>query len=406
MTPRPPRHGLHRACGMAASLVIVASTTACNGSPDASEVGVRTRTDTAGPTIRVVNRGTPPTWTLELAWEVGAPGGAGQPGPEEFGRVHGLAVDAEGSLWIGDAQASEVRRFGPGGEFLVAFGRRGQGPGEMQSLQSLAWLAPDTLALLDSAQGRVLLFDPSGEPLGQIPYPGGVTGPPAVVRLFQIPDGAFAFAPDAGGGQRFLHYTTAGEGGSLPRRRPDDLDPAAAVCPLPDGAIRFYTNPFAPDALLRPLARDRVLEARTDSLRLAVVDQSGDTLRVITDSVPRVPLRDPVWDSAMAEYVEFRRENPGIPCDPEPVRPRLLPPLVDLHLDASGRIWAELRVDEGREVRIYEPDGRLIARSSAPRRQDRIPPAFAPGWMAVLAEGPLGEDVVRAYRIRESPPVG
>jgi sugar lactone lactonase YvrE len=53
-------------------------------------------------------------------------------GPEEFGVVSGLEVDGEGRIYVSDAFNHEIRVFDPGGAFSHAFGKRGEGPGEME----------------------------------------------------------------------------------------------------------------------------------------------------------------------------------------------------------------------------------------------------------------------------------
>lgn len=82
-------------------------------------------------------------------------------GPELFGRITDVAVDANGRVLVLDAEHSEVRIFGSDGTFVGAFGSRGEGPGEFQS--------PDHLALFENGQlvvedlGRLQIFEPQGE---------------------------------------------------------------------------------------------------------------------------------------------------------------------------------------------------------------------------------------------------
>jgi hypothetical protein len=52
-------------------------------------------------------------------------------GPEEFGALSGLEVDGEGRIYVSDAFNTEIRVFHPDGAFSHAFGKRGEGPGEL-----------------------------------------------------------------------------------------------------------------------------------------------------------------------------------------------------------------------------------------------------------------------------------
>jgi len=52
-------------------------------------------------------------------------------GPEEFVVVSGLEVDGEGRIYVSDLLAHDIRVFNSDGTFSHAFGRKGEGPGEM-----------------------------------------------------------------------------------------------------------------------------------------------------------------------------------------------------------------------------------------------------------------------------------
>ena len=91
-------------------------------------------------------------------------------GPEvtQFGRITALAVDYEGSVYVGDGRNYEVRKFDRDGEFLMRFGGRGEGPGEFGNLSGMAVLEDERVAIVDRPQRRISLFDSSsGEYRGQ-----------------------------------------------------------------------------------------------------------------------------------------------------------------------------------------------------------------------------------------------
>ena len=68
---------------------------------------------------------------------------------ETFARVEGVAFDAEGNLYILDAQNSRVVKVGPQGQFITTFGRSGEGPGEFTR----------PLAFSVTRSGEVRVFD-------------------------------------------------------------------------------------------------------------------------------------------------------------------------------------------------------------------------------------------------------
>lgn len=75
--------------------------------------------------------------------------------------VAGLTVDPLGRIYVSEQRPPEVRVYEPGGAFVRALGRRGEGPGEFLTPGGLGWLG-DTLWVHDGANLRVTLFDTSG----------------------------------------------------------------------------------------------------------------------------------------------------------------------------------------------------------------------------------------------------
>ena len=90
-------------------------------------------------------------------------------GPEGFGRIHDLAVDRAGRIYVLDVGSKEVRVFGRDGAYLRTMARDGEGPGEIRypgtANQRITWRAPDQLWISHSRQKVVL--DTSGNELSR-----------------------------------------------------------------------------------------------------------------------------------------------------------------------------------------------------------------------------------------------
>lgn len=74
-----------------------------------------------------------------------------------------MAVDDGGRTYILDSGNQRIQVFGPDGKYLRTIGRRGQGPGEFESLNSISIDPQGNFHVLDSAQRRVQVFTPLGE---------------------------------------------------------------------------------------------------------------------------------------------------------------------------------------------------------------------------------------------------
>lgn len=134
-------------------------------------------------------------WDSASAWRVveelriGAAEGAG---PEVFGRVDALAVDAYGRIYVLDQQAREIRVFDASGAYVRTIGRAGGGPGEFRQPIALTWDTAGRLWVVDPGNGRYVAFDTTGRPVATgrrpagglaVPWPGGFD---SQGRLYEI----------------------------------------------------------------------------------------------------------------------------------------------------------------------------------------------------------------------------
>jgi hypothetical protein len=73
-----------------------------------------------------------------------------------------MAVDGSGSLYILDSGNQRIQVFGPDGKYIRTIGRKGQGPGEFESLNSIAVDGEDHACLCFLYQNRVEKYSPEG----------------------------------------------------------------------------------------------------------------------------------------------------------------------------------------------------------------------------------------------------
>jgi hypothetical protein len=86
-------------------------------------------------------------------------------GPEEFlfDYISDVAVNSKGDIYVADRRLNEVRKFNKDGEYLLTLGRRGQGPGEFQSVGIVSVNSHDELIAYDAMLGRISIFSDNGE---------------------------------------------------------------------------------------------------------------------------------------------------------------------------------------------------------------------------------------------------
>ncbi len=163
----------------------LALATACTEDAAAPPGDLATTFDTIGGTVYVTNTGTPPPARLVPVVSIGPKTLTDTGAPDEFGGVNSVALGPDGEVYVADARNFEVRVFGLDGAHRRTFGRRGEGPGEFETLSSLAW-AGDRLLTYDIMLGRVGQWSAEGEWLGQHRTRGRMTGGGGAIRLYSV----------------------------------------------------------------------------------------------------------------------------------------------------------------------------------------------------------------------------
>ena len=102
---------------------------------------------------------------LELVAEWGCESCAGA---ELIGSIEQVAVAPDGTVFVTDAHAPVVRRFG-GGRESVAFGREGQGPGEFDLAWNIGIVDESTIEVVDIGLRRLTRLDFDGNLLSSRP---------------------------------------------------------------------------------------------------------------------------------------------------------------------------------------------------------------------------------------------
>lgn len=360
--------------------------------------------DTIGGVVHVRNTGVPPRLAAEPLVTIGAPGGMGEPRPDEFGRARSVVADAEGAIYVADALAHEIRVFAPDGRHLRSLGRNGGGPGEYNSLYSLAWIG-DTLAAFDPGNTRIGFLRPDGAWIGSVPYPR-YTGDAMFVRFYPATaDEAYIFGVRRVGERServFVRLSGSGLADTLTAPASPFPDASTTiVCPHPGGGgISFFETPFAPGHLATPAPGGAFATAWSAEYRIAIVTAAGDTVRVIERAYEPLPVGDAEWEAELTDFREFREQVPGARCEPSgPSRPDVKPAIRHLFFDAEGRLWVERYAPDGFDYDVFATDGGLLGTVDVPDRAEDYPPYARDGRLYQVVTDSLDVQYVKAWRV-------
>lgn len=348
--------------------------------------------DSAG--TQVVHNPAEGLWTEETRWtyreelRIGALDGS----PElQFGQISGVDVSPEGEILVLDAQAQEVRVFGPDGAYLRTLGEAGSGPGELGPGAAGVFLAPDgSVRVVDPLNQRVNAYEPDGTPRGSFPldFRGGIP-----LRWEMDPSGRLV-AQLRGMGVPGME---AHEGGDPIVVYGEDGTVTDTIHRLPRGqSVEFSQGQvprirmFEPEPLWDLGSEGTLVSAMNDRYLVDVRDAAGELRHMFSLPFERRPVEE-------SDRTLFRRllrevmENQGTP--PQAVEAVLsnvsfgesYPAFGSLLSGPGGTTWvqniltaADISEGEVEEINpqdlgsprwdVFDPEGRFLGTLELPRR--------------------------------------
>lgn len=326
---------------------------------------------------------------------------------EGFSRIGTVVLADDGTLYVLESQAREVRIFGPNGERLGTRGRPGQGPGEFTRPAAIG-LIGDTLWVRDAGRQRISWFGPDGSLVHETP---GVAVPvetsvPGMLLSVVIgnprPDGFvdsdYSRVMGAGAADRPFHVPIIRfdrRGAIVDTVRWDTVDLGPTVRIGGRAAHPPGLRPRSP--VIVPVADERVELRWADgrgSLEVLRLAASGDTITARMMRYEPIPLPAHVRDSlltypdgvgsfygvsdadfraAMASGLELHDHRP---------------PLRAARVAANGSVWIELNGPslESTDWVVLNPDLTPRGRVTLPAR---MTPRYIDGsilWVVELDE--------------------
>ena len=78
----------------------------------------------------------------------------------------GVAVDADGNVYVVDFVGDFVQKFSPGGQPLIRFGQKGNAPGQFAGPSDVAVDSQNNIYIADTNNQRIQKLSPTGQPIG------------------------------------------------------------------------------------------------------------------------------------------------------------------------------------------------------------------------------------------------
>jgi hypothetical protein len=302
-----------------------------------------------------------------------------------LGDIRGFETNAAGAVFVlGQSGGGDfIFKYDSRGRFIQSFGRKGQGPGEMQYPRHLA-LGPDGRIVI-SEMGRLLEYDGDGGFLRTVPldFSSRVTAGPDGTWIAQ--NVGQEFRADGQTMTWSLRLLDPGYG------HPRPLDSLSAE-------ISKTKLPFPEPLLCWSVSRDRVFVANQErGYDICVYDAAGTLRRRIKKDFTPVPVSDPFKEKVLKPLPEPMRKAVEFPATH--------PPFQALAASDDGRLFVatfEPGAKPGEFLfDVFDPDGVLSGRASLSAFiwESHLWMKISSGILYVLAEKANGYKEIVASRI-------
>ena len=299
--------------------------------------------------------------------------------------IGGVAVAKDGTIALVQAQDHKIRFFDANGEDVGSFGRRGEGPGEFESMSPLGWLA-DTLVVYDGELRRFTLVSGEFELVRTVPAPVVVRfeeGNPgehggsalAIPKRLYADGTVYAGVLDQSGGDEavwvrisadgvvvsnVLRYSAGRATVSTIRTRADGVGGIRVSVPF---AWRSHYD-LSPDGSRATLVEFNDTDADVGTFQVTIVSPRGDTVLSRAypfelQSIPRnvadsaVEATASKWQDSNAELAAAIRREARVA--------EFYPPVEGVVNGRDGTIWIGLReVPDGRPYLLLDSMGGVV----------------------------------------------
>lgn len=285
-----------------------------------------------------------------------------------FGDVRGVEVGLDGSIWVLDAQATELRVFEPDGTLRQVAARSGGGPGELGQVNGMIRDADGTVWVNDHGHRRMIGFGPDGDEVARLPR---VTPNRWGYVWSGMLDDRGRFWEEVGHSVQERQAGPPPEGLQVTpyRRFMKRLDPeSGSVDSLlvatsesrawtlqRDNGYSVFGIPFAAGVLTTVDPAGGFWVASSAEYRIARVDEAGDTVLILEGDLDPMPVTDEDREAWVRQVTGDgqRPEMAGPAREILTAAPEQRPVLQALRTDDGGLLWVQRTVPEG-ELPLYD----------------------------------------------------
>ena len=287
-----------------------------------------------------------------------------------FGDIRGVEATVDGTIYVLDYQASEVRAFAPDGMFIEVLAASGEGPGEIGEANGIFLQGDSLLWINDHGQMDIIGISLAGEEMTRFPFPvrsyGYIWDPVwdnrgRLWRGTMHSDEQPQWPPETGLVEstrrtyRKWYDPATGDTDSI---YTGELTGRSYISEA-GGGWSYRGIPFEGGEFARVIPAGGLWHANTTSYRLVRTDESGDTVVVIEADMAAQPVTDEDRARFVRETVERDPESRRTAEAIAALMPDVKPILRGAFVDPEGLLWVQ-RVTDSDAPTFYDlftPDG-------------------------------------------------
>ncbi|HEX6306821.1 MAG TPA: 6-bladed beta-propeller [Longimicrobiales bacterium] len=310
--------------------------------------------------VRVAGAASPDTAVPELV--IGELEGADE---YTFGNVQDIAVAEDGTIYVLDGQALNIRVYSPEGTHVRTFGRQGEGPGELKQPYGMLFLSDGRLVVRDAGNARMNIYSRDGESLTTWPIPGGFITSAPIFRDEEDNVYTDIIAERRNDGlwrTGLLMLSSSGEWRDTLARPFADYESPTLTAERRSGNNRSVSAsgvPFWPSALSAMNRNGELIGGIADRYAVLTWHDDGTVLRVERD-VAAVPVAEA---EAAAARERITRNMQNLDANwrwdgPQP--PATKPAFTEIRIADDNRVWVRISQPGVRQPPdpAAEPDAR------------------------------------------------
>jgi len=304
-----------------------------------------------------------------------------------FSGLQHMQVDAEEYMVVADWKETLIKIYDKTGKHVRSFGRKGQGPGEINVPAYVGIFQGNKIVIYDRPNGKFIFFSREGEFLKEVPKRKS-----GAIQRFKVDSEGNFYAISGSFDQGKITY-------ELKKFSPA-FEPLATLASFEETRTPQVVPAYTSVLFLQIAPDDSIAWLDPVKYEITVADKEGRVLRKIIKDWEPVKITEAHEKRLIQQTWGDRGVRPGIKFE----IPKYFPPVFAFYIDDEGRIYVrtyDYITKDGVQLDrydVFDPEGRYVAKFYHPRAE--TVQVFRKNKMYTRVEEEVyGIDVLRKYSL-------